>query len=164
MHVIRKRDQHSNGEQRHFHESNTTSHVCDKCDRNHNQGNCPAYEKKCFRCGKYNHFAFVCRFKSINNINVNKTVCVGESDSDESYIGLVEVVSDDSDGCVGSIDRVRRGCMSWYENIKIENSLITFKLDSGADVNILPLVNIKHINCENRMRPVTTKLEAYGGS
>ena len=34
---------------------------CKYCGKSHNRGNCPAYGKKCQKCGKENHFKAVCR-------------------------------------------------------------------------------------------------------
>lgn len=35
---------------------------------------------------------------------------------------------------------------AWYENIKIERGFVRFKLDSGAQVNILPNRDFKRVN------------------
>ena len=34
---------------------------CKYCGKSHNRGNCPAYGKKCQKCGRENHFKAVCR-------------------------------------------------------------------------------------------------------
>ena len=34
---------------------------CKYCGKSHNKGNCPAYGKKCQKCGKENHFNAVCK-------------------------------------------------------------------------------------------------------
>ena len=34
---------------------------CKYCGKSHSRGNCPAYGKKCQKCGKENHFKSVCK-------------------------------------------------------------------------------------------------------
>ena len=36
-------------------------HNCKYCGKSHSRGNCPAYGKKCQKCGKDNHFKSVCK-------------------------------------------------------------------------------------------------------
>lgn len=52
---------------------------------------------------------------------------------------------------------------AWYENVKIDNKIIKFKLDTGAQVNILPdkvSGSLKNICLEK----TNIILEAYGGN
>ena len=37
---------------------------CKYCVKSHNKGNCPAFGKKCGKCGKENHFKAVCKSSS----------------------------------------------------------------------------------------------------
>ena len=39
----------------------TKQDSCQRCGRKHDKAKCPAYGKKCRKCGKPNHFAIVCR-------------------------------------------------------------------------------------------------------
>ena len=41
--------------------SSSSVHNCKYCGKSHNSGNCPAYGKKCQKCGKDNHFKVVCK-------------------------------------------------------------------------------------------------------
>ena len=45
--------------------SSSSVRNCKYCGKSHSRGNCPAYGKKCQKCGKENHFKAVC--KSGNN-------------------------------------------------------------------------------------------------
>ncbi|XP_055906014.1 uncharacterized protein LOC129941414 [Eupeodes corollae] len=161
--VTKRRDHLTSEEQRPSSSGKNINIIgCDKCKRNHIPNRCPAFGQRCLRCGKYNHFALACRFKSVNDINSNEIT--HEDDEDDSYIDSVEVVGFSSVGDIYSINQVRQSCRSWYENIAVENSLIKFKLDSGADVNVIPLKEVQKLNLEHKIRQVRTKLEAYGGS
>ena len=44
--------------------SSSNIHNCKYCGKSHNKGNCPAFSKKCGKCGKENHFNAVCKSSS----------------------------------------------------------------------------------------------------
>lgn len=47
----------------------TTVRSCQYCGTHHKKGSCPAYGKKCGKCGKINHFSKVCKSKiTVNEI------------------------------------------------------------------------------------------------
>lgn len=41
---------------------------CTKCHTNHGINECPAYGKKCHRCGKFNHYKVACKVKLIKEV------------------------------------------------------------------------------------------------
>lgn len=109
--------------------------ACTYCGKRHPARNCPAFGKKCANCNNYNHFAAVCRTRSIKNEAPKKkekgkkidSVQKGESDSDCSEDFVVDSVSNFS------------GNHQWNEIVNINGTNIRFKLDSGADCNTLSL-------------------------
>lgn len=117
---------------------------CRRCNRKHRPRECPAYGKKCNRCGKLNHFKSACRVKGVQQIE------------DQEVRLVIEIVNT----VKGSDHQV---CASaWYKNVKIDNKIIKFKLDTGAQVNILPdkvSDSLKNICLEK----TNIILEAYGG-
>ena len=57
--IFRGRDKSQRNKSRfHSHSNGTT---CKYCGRSHNRGNCPAFGKKCQKCGRENHFKAVCK-------------------------------------------------------------------------------------------------------
>lgn len=54
-------------------------------------------------------------------------------------------------------------CGSSYESVKIRNTCIEFKLDSGSDVNILPYKNFLKIKPKPRISKSNYNIEAYRG-
>ena len=44
----------------------SSGRTCGRCDQSHPQGECPAWGKKCHRCGKSNHFSMCCRSRHSN--------------------------------------------------------------------------------------------------
>lgn len=50
----------------------------------------------------------------------------------------------------------------WFDEIKLENNYIRFKLDTGSQVNLIPLNIYKTLNINKCWNITTIKLEAYG--
>ena len=87
---------------------------------------CPAKGKKCLSCGKPNHFRSVCqssRNKAANELQ--DEVCSAQAwDHDDTPLYLGDVHIQDT--------------QPWTVSLVINNSKITFKVDSGADITCLP--------------------------
>ncbi|UYV83953.1 K02A2.6-like [Cordylochernes scorpioides] len=90
-----------------------SSHGCTRCgnSNNHDWKNCPAMNSYCNKCMKKGHYAKVCRSEAINEIK-----------SEIAFLGSVE-------------DNSKK----WIVPIKVNNRQVNFKIDTGADVNVLPL-------------------------
>ena len=119
---------------------------CKYCGKSHNRGNCPAFGKKCQKCGRENHFKAVCR--SGND---------GKRDSKLRYKGrkgkkFHEVnedgVMDDLTEQVQSLfyDEVYFNAINTRMHTQIncvtpdgQVSDQTFKIDTGADGNLMPI-------------------------
>ena len=54
--------------------NNATTKKCRKCEKTHDLKReiCQAYRRTCFKCGKYNHFAAMCRSRARVNRNTAK--------------------------------------------------------------------------------------------
>ncbi|KAK7106488.1 hypothetical protein V1264_017738 [Littorina saxatilis] len=81
----------------------------------HNREACPAKNAKCHQCSKVGHYATVCRSSNIQTVE--------EGEGAEAYLGSVvgEVTSD-----------------KWRITVKIEGADQVFKIDTGADVTVIP--------------------------
>lgn len=42
---------------------------CNRCGRNHNVNECPAFRQECKACGLLNHFEIKCRNRDKNTVN-----------------------------------------------------------------------------------------------
>ena len=69
---------------------------CGNCGFTHRRSQCPALGKKCYQCGRWNHFAHMCRFKKVatmsyeeNSVKMNRMI----SDSLEGSPKTKTVVS-----------------------------------------------------------------------
>lgn len=115
------------------------SAVCTKCGNNHKKFNCPAYGQRCSACRRMNHYARMCRV----------------------YL----VKEDSSDQVIYKINNNNKYSNEWSVSLLIKNVYINFKLDTGADVNILPKSYLCKINvAENDLVKTTMKLQGYSGS
>ena len=108
--------------------------MCKYCRKQHERvkEKCPAYGKKCAKCGKENHFAAKCRSKQapkkqkdMRNVNT-----LSESSEEEELFNLT---SDDIKADVSnSYDK------KIYATMEISGQPVKMQVDSGASCNILP--------------------------
>lgn len=95
---------------------------CKYCGSKHKPRQCPAYGKDCAKCGKRNHFARVCKSKTKSSI--------AAVDMDDPEFDIGEIVNAASAKTVNNSN-------NWYKKLLINNQTIRFKVDSGAQVNII---------------------------
>ncbi|UYV84832.1 K02A2.6-like, partial [Cordylochernes scorpioides] len=88
---------------------------CQRCGKSHRAKNCPAWGKRCSKCKKMNHFAAFCKGSAIRSLN------------------------DETEETVWSIHEAKVvHTLEWKKSIIVNGKEICFKLDSGAEVNVLP--------------------------
>ena len=126
---------------------------CGRCGYSHTkQKPCPAMRQECHKCGKLNHFASVCRAKeTIHTIQDNSDD--SEDSQDEFHIG--EVTTQKAENEVFVPVKV------WEVGNKKKE--IHFKLDTGAQVNVIPHKLWKKMNCKMSVQKTNTKLTSYSG-
>jgi hypothetical protein len=126
---------------------------CRRCQTKHGTRNCPAFGKKCSKCGILNYFAKSCRVRQIREIQCDK------SESTESLL-----YCDGAQFCVGSVETEKHcniinvNVKVWREVITIEDKRINIKLDTGAEVSIIPLNLFNKINKQFNVRPTNVML------
>ena len=119
---------------------------CRNCGTKHKRKECPAYGKKCHRCHKLNHFKAMCRSKkNVNAVERQEDSCFEET----LFVGAVtsKVQNDE-----------------WYVTTKIEKQKIKLKVDTGSQVKILNLNQLKKITPQPRLKKSTHKLISYTGN
>ena len=124
VHVLHKRkpeDQQSYKiKQQHtqWTQSKAQNNTCRNCGKSHQPCQCPAYGVTCNRCGKQNHYARMC---GSGQIQTRKTVHELDAEIDALFIGTVNTEQPNV-----KTDK------SWFSSITVDNTLIQFKLDTGA--------------------------------
>uniref|UniRef100_A0A2S2NI46 RNA-directed DNA polymerase n=1 Tax=Schizaphis graminum TaxID=13262 RepID=A0A2S2NI46_SCHGA len=130
---------------------------CNRCGTLHEKKNCPAFGADCRACGKSNHFAVVCRSnKKVQEVSNEYVHTV--DDKDDTFTNQLYGVNEVN---IAEIHNLQK---PWFKEIKVENQLyVNFKLDTGSQVNLLPLKVYKLLNLDVAIESSTIKLEAYGG-
>ena len=122
---------------------------CFYCGAVHEPRQCPAYGKQCHKCRKRNHFAAVCQRRRINEIAAETP------DETEEFLQIHSL-----------LDRRQRTKMRSNLTVKDNNSrsfTIEFKLDTGAEANVLPY-RLYSDMCLGPLRSCTTVLCGFGNA
>ena len=110
---------------------------CNYCGSTHPPRQCPAYKKKCNLCGGMNHFAAVCkggRSKVKHSKPVHTLLNVETADSANEHSLFIGQLF------VGDIQNT-----DWRAELTVCDIPVTFKLDSGAQANVLPVSTYRRI-------------------
>lgn len=129
---------------------------CRFCNYKHKLGssNCPAYGKDCGNCGKSNHFKSVCRVKNVQSINAHDFDNISNM-----YIHSLTQVAD----CSANTTNIEHKPV-WIENVNINEKFVSFKVDTGSDVTVLPKRLLDMIAPGCSLYQSKTVLRAFGGS
>ena len=130
--------------------SSSSVRNCKYCGKSHSRGNCPAYGKKCQKCGKENHFKAVC--KSGNSTRDSRDHSRPRGKKGKMKFHEVNESNE------GSMDDLAEQVQSLFYNdvhfntinSRMHTSLQcttpdgwssdqTFKVDTGADGNLMPI-------------------------
>ncbi|UYV81408.1 K02A2.6-like [Cordylochernes scorpioides] len=117
---------------------------CSKCNMAHDFGKCPAYGKECYKCRQPNHFANCCKNRAIR--------CIQEIEEEKDNLLIIDSIM------VGQVLR-----KPWKELIYIQGHPVDIKLDTGADVNILPVSLIKEWPNMPLLETADCKIYTYTG-
>ncbi|GBM93575.1 Uncharacterized protein K02A2.6 [Araneus ventricosus] len=121
---------------------------CSRCGSHHTPRNRPAYGKSCHNCQMLNHFTSVCRQpKRQPPPKYQHRVSTIECNPDIAYIGTIST----SQQC------------DWLQEIIINDFPVTFKLDTGAQVNVLPLSVIRKLKNQPSIHPTSLEVCTYTG-
>jgi transposase InsO family protein len=102
----------------------TKSPTCGRCGRDHKEkANCPARGQTCHKCKKKGHFSSVCRSKNIHEVSQSQA----QSATPPEYVLELDSVS----AKTGRDE-------PWRAKLHVLDQDIEFKLDTGADVSIMP--------------------------
>jgi RNase H-like domain found in reverse transcriptase/Reverse transcriptase (RNA-dependent DNA polymerase)/Integrase zinc binding domain len=125
---------------------------CSYCGFKHAPRQCPAYGKKCNTCNAPNHFSKMCRSKKAGSTKKNVQAVQEEDFEDDA----------DNDIYIDSvhIDSVQTN--EWCENILVDKTKIKFKLDTGAEVSVLPYSSFLKLPCASQLKPTKVRLVSFG--
>ena len=100
---------------------------------------------KCFKCKKRGHFTTVCK----NTKNADQVDREEMSDNEEVFLGAISTSANTG---------------SWMRPLSVDSATVTFKINTGADVSILPF-NIYQEKLNHKpLFPVSATLRGPGGN
>ncbi|CAM1328073.1 Uncharacterised protein at_DN1532 [Pycnogonum litorale] len=102
---------------------------CKMCLLKHKVGDCPAKDRKCRVCDKKGHYAKACYAKKNRSWHSKKSADFVDADDEKDAVYLGELRDSKS--------------APWTKEITLNGRKVLFKLDSGADVSVVPNSVIK---------------------
>ncbi|ROL55227.1 hypothetical protein DPX16_5737 [Anabarilius grahami] len=93
---------------------------CKRCGKipSHSKFQCPARQAYCNLCKKKGYYAKVCRSRGISEVNMTGD----EQEDDMAFLGTVSTEQNDA---------------PWLIKLKVNDSEVLFKVDTGADVTVV---------------------------
>uniref|UniRef100_A0A0A9WHB1 RNA-directed DNA polymerase n=1 Tax=Lygus hesperus TaxID=30085 RepID=A0A0A9WHB1_LYGHE len=125
--------------------------LCGRCGQIH-RFRCPAYGIKCESCSKLNHYTHMCKARKVQAINLKEERYVlNNNNTNDDY--FVCQVSSPADSQVWSVDLI------------INKSKISCLLDTGAQLNCMPLSVYESLGFDQSLlRPNNLKITTYCGN
>ena len=123
----------------------------------HKRVSCPAYHKVCNSCHKKGHFSKCCvnvKRHDIRQINIDESKFY---DSVDEHMFIGAVTSNEN-------LKFEESENEWSIDLDTNGTLINFKIDSGAHVNILPLNEYYRLQNCSKLHSTSINLSAYNGS
>ena len=125
------------------------STLCGQCGyKSHGDGQCPAKGKECHICKKKGHFAARCRKKTVREVKV------GDHDADmerqDVFLGAVDASVNDS-------------VPPWNIDLKVNGHMMNFKIDCGADINVISEHTWRGLSHRPKLKPASIKIDSPGG-
>src|SRR5277367_2962491 len=120
---------------------------CGWCGRaKHDRKNCPANNAVCHTCKKRGHFSEVCRNRSQPKANKVQSVDVAKSSDSENFLGAI-----------GTTAKKSGSSKNWSVDMQVEGIPIKFRIDTGADVTVIPAEWIP-LELKSKMQPASRVL------
>ena len=131
-----------------------SSKTCPNCGSNHEKTRvCPARGKKCNSCHKYNHFAKVCRSTKGKKVHTAAASDSEDSRCDPECKFFVETVGNNQSKAPDQV----------FTDVNVGSQSVSFKLDTGAQVNVLPLTVFQSKFPQVKLQTTNNKLYGYSG-
>jgi hypothetical protein len=117
---------------------------CRFCPYEHAYGKCPAYGKKCKKCGAMNHFAKKCTKKDVQAVEADSMQTANQNVA-SLFIGTVDV------------DKAKR---AWFVDLDVgDDNLVSLKVDTGAEANTVTDDIVRKLGVE--IKPSSVRLLGY---
>ena len=145
---------------------------CKFCAGSHPKGNCPAYGQKCNSCHKKNHFAR-CYKRKVHQVSNQYQESNTSSDSDTDFVIDSIVITDKDSNLIDDFDQSIKidaivdddtSMSHWSVRLETNNESVKYRIDTGAQVNVLPRHLFKTLSPSPKLKSTPIKLSAYNCS
>lgn len=117
---------------------------CGKWGNSHKPKSCPAFWKACNNCGENNHYAKCCKAAPKQKVHT-----VDEEDEEEFIVDEVHTCTTEKE--------------EWIVPVEVNDTITPFKLDTGAQVNLLSWKDYKRLTKKEQNSSCENKLTGYTG-
>ena len=129
---------------------------CWRCGTVHAYRQCPTFGSRCRNCAGYNHYEKNCT----NNKRQQKSTHVPNI----AQVELDDDTKESNEVCfIGTIKQQNITC-SWTEIIELGETKIKFKLDTGAQANVISTADISRHHPPVKVIKTNASLTAFGGA
>ena len=113
----------------------------------------------CSNCNRKNHFTFCCsrNQKKVHEVKQIETGCEESSDL-EVFVETISIQDP------LNINETKNKSSVWSINLTSNGLRILYKIDTGAQCNVVPLKIDQKLNPQPDLHPVNLKLSAYNNS
>ncbi|KAL9973467.1 hypothetical protein ACROYT_G019932 [Oculina patagonica] len=125
--------------------------ACKRCGTLHAPRKCPAYGKICLKCKNRNHVASQCLTKNVYLV-----------ESDQAAQPIVEDVELE-ELFIGQVQKDDHG-QEWKASLQVNNNMVEFKLDTGAQANVIPSDVFNSLKGTPQLKTTKAKLTGFSGS
>ncbi|KAJ0172603.1 hypothetical protein K1T71_011742 [Dendrolimus kikuchii] len=133
---------------------------CPGCGGSRCADDCPAQYVNCFCCGHRGHYARMCKSRFFHNKESVRKVC-----EIEKYDSVVNVSSEEDELFFLNMVTSANSQEQWSETLYCSNGSEVFKLDSGADINVISYIRFRSLGFSNTIiKTSKIKLQSYTGN
>ena len=126
---------------------NSPPRNCRRCGRGaHSRHSCPAKDAMCFKCNRRGHYSSQCQSTTVAMISTEPGQVLTEDThqhyTDTAYLNTVESTKEDI----------------WEVKVTVDNTVIKFKVDTGAEVTVISEALWKTLNLSEPLRKPSLSL------
>ena len=138
---------------------------CSRCGYKHGTRRCPASGKSCHYCKGIGHFTSMCRTKKAAKVQtVSRQTELGE---DVVYAVGPQSLNETQNAKKDTtqtfhVDALDGKGLTWQFEMLTEGQRVDYKLDTGAQVNLLPYDIYQRLYPRPPLHPTRSRLFAYG--
>ena len=130
------------------------SQPCSRCGKsNHTAANCRFKTAKCHKCGRIGHIKIACRAKS-NSTSQGSVKLVLEEGKNSDAAGEYDLFA---------LDAVVSRSQPFMVDLHMDSVPISMELDTGASLSIMSAETFRHHWPKRTLQPTTRKLRTYTG-